>query len=525
MTTWTTCSTLKRISFNFQTLFVVAVTAILFPSIVNAQTEAIPPFVRDSLDNYVNRALEEWHIPGIAVCVVKNGKAVVMKGYGVRELGLPEKVDENTLFMIGSNTKAFTATSLAMLEVDKKLSLDDKVQKWLPAFKLENRLASDEVIIRDLLCHRLGLETFQGDFTYWTSDLTREEVIQRLGVIKAPYGFRTRWGYTNAAFLTAGEIIPKVTGKPWEVFVRESLFVPLRMNRTLALARDITGASNAARAHSTVEGKTVRIPYGSIDNLAPAGSISSSISDMSHWLMAQLDSGRYEGIRVFPQSVLQTTRTPHSIIGLRGGTRFTPGHFTLYGLGWELGEYGGKLRVSHTGGVNGFVTSVTLFPEEKVGILVFTNTDQNSFFEALKYELSDAYLGRPYRNYDSILMMFNRKDIEEKSIWLKGKRDTVAMHLAASVPLPEFSGEYQNEVYGRMNISVEKQALTMHFQHHTMSGHLEPLGGNRFLCTYADPEMGIKEIPFRIENGVVRSVTVRVDDFVEFTPYEFTKMK
>src|ERR1043165_332407 len=174
---------------------------------VFSQADSIPSFIKDSLDTYVSRALTDWQIPGVAVCVIKNGKVVVMKGYGVKDWDTKDNVDENTLFMIGSNTKAFTATSLAILDAEKKLSLDDKVTKWIPEFKLDNKAAGEQAIIRDLLCHRIGFRTFQGDFTYWTSNLTRSEVIEKMAHIKAAYRFRTRWGYTNAAFLTAGEIL------------------------------------------------------------------------------------------------------------------------------------------------------------------------------------------------------------------------------------------------------------------------------------------------------------------------------
>src|ERR671926_634118 len=152
--------------------------------------DVVPAFVTDSLDGYVNRALTDWQIPGVAVCIVKGNKVVAMKGYGVTEAGTNNKVDENTLFMIGSNTKAFTATALALLEAEKKLSLDDRVTKWMPQFKLQNKLAGEQAIIRDLLCHRIGFRTFQGDFTYWTSDLTRSEVIEKMSHIKATYPFR-----------------------------------------------------------------------------------------------------------------------------------------------------------------------------------------------------------------------------------------------------------------------------------------------------------------------------------------------
>jgi hypothetical protein len=192
-------------------------------------------------------------------------------------------------------------------------------------------------------------------------------------------------------------------------------------------------------------------------------------------------------------------------------------------LGWDLSEYGGKLLVGHTGGVNGFVTSVTMLPEEKLGIIVFTNTDQNSFYQAVKFELLDAYLNLPYRNYDSVFYDSYRRGTDERRTWLKAKRDLIALRLPQSLPLQGFTGAYHNEVYGDMNVSLDHDSLIMHFSHHAMTGHLEGLGANRFLCTYSDPEMGIREIPFTLESGKVRSVTVTVDDFVEFTPYEFVK--
>src|ERR1035437_8700408 len=175
-------------------------------SISQAQRIDRSKFVKDSLEYYINRAMTNWRIPGAAVCIVKDNKIILLKGYGIKELGMNNKVDINTLFMIGSNTKAFTATALAMLQAQNKLSLDDKVTKYLPQFKLENKPAGEMAVIRDLLCHRLGFQTFQGDFTFYNTNLSRNDIIERLGQEKATYPFRTKWGYTNAAFLTAGQI-------------------------------------------------------------------------------------------------------------------------------------------------------------------------------------------------------------------------------------------------------------------------------------------------------------------------------
>ncbi len=490
-----------------------------------AQTDTIPSFVKDSLDNYINKAITNWQIPGVAVCVVKNGKVVLAKGFGVKEKDGTDKVDENTLFMIGSNSKAFTATALAMLDGDKKLSLDDKVQKWLPDFKLYDPWVAKEANIRDLLCHRLGFETFQGDFMFFDSDLTTAQVREKMSKLKPMYSFRSKWGYTNSAFMTAGEIIPKVTGKTWAQYIADDIFKPLGMNNSLALSKEIKVADNKCAAHTVVMGELKKIPYGNIDNLAPAGSISSSANDMSHWVMALLNGGKYNGKQVIPVSAIGQTRTPHSILG-NGGHMFNKAHFSLYGLGWFLEEYAGRKIVAHTGGVNGFVTSVCLIPEEKLGIIVLTNTDANNFYEALRNEIQDAYLGLPYRNYSNVYLGYQQADDKEKEKEYKKIKDSIAMKPASALSLSAYAGEYLHDVYGKMNIKIEEGKLIMRFEHHKgRYGTLEPLGGNRFFCTYNDPLYGMKKLEFIVTNNKVKSLTVKVADFVEFTPYEFKKIK
>ncbi len=480
-------------------------------------------FIKDSLDVYVNNAMKDWQIPGVAVCVVKDDKVVLIKGYGVKETGKADKVDENTLFMIGSNTKAFTATALAKLDADKKLSLDDKVQKWLPDFKMYDPWVAKEANIRDLLCHRLGFETFQGDFMYFDSDLSLAEVREKMGMLKPMYGFRSHWGYTNCAFMTAGEIIPKATGKSWADYITENIFRPLGMSSSIALTKNITAAPNRASAHTVWQGKLGKIDYGEIDNLAPAGSISSSVNDMSKWVRMLLNNGSLDGKEIIPASAIAQTRTPHSILG-NGGHRFNKAHFALYGLGWFLEEYAGHGIVAHTGGVNGFVTSVCLVPDEKLGIIVLTNTDANNFYEALRNELEDAYLGLPFRNYSKLSLDAQSAGEKEDMVIINRIKDTVAMKNPAALPLSEYAGNYKHEVYGNMNISVESGQLIMRFEHHhKMYGVLEPLGGNRFLCTYSSPLYGMKRLTFQVENNKVTSLRVRVADFVEFTPYDFIK--
>lgn len=508
---------------------------IIIISYIKLPAQTIPSFISDSLDIYVNRGLQNWQIPGAAVLVVKDGKVVVAKGYGVKELRTNEKVDENTLFMIGSNTKAFTGTALALLEQEGKLKLEDRVIKYLPDFKMKDEWVTNHLNLLDIVSHRMGLETFQGDFMYWTSDLTADEVIEKFGKLTPKYEFRTKYGYTNAGYALAGKVIEKVSGISWAEFVKEKIFKPLEMSSSVPLSEDFMKAKNIAKPHTFVNGKMSAIPIQNIDNLAPCGSIGSSINDLSHWLIAQLDSGKYNDQKVIPYQAIQKTRQLLSI-ERRVRHPYNKTHYSLYGMGWAFQDYEGRELVMHTGGVNGFVTSVTLIPEEKLGIVVLTNTDQNAFFQSLKWEILDAYLGLPYRNYDSTFYagFLKRQEMNEK--WLKEVRDSVAMNIKPELDLSAFEGKYIHDVYGFAELKMlsddsnpelkHKLILELTLEHHSnLKGKLEYIGKNRFLCTYSDPTYGIKVFPFEIENGKVKSFDLYVDDFIDYEAYKFVKVQ
>lgn len=503
------------------------IVSFLFAGIANSQSIDRASFIKDSLDVYMNRALTNWRIPGAAVCVVKDGKVVVMKAFGVKELGLPAKVDDNTLFMIGSNTKAFTATALAMLQERKQLSLDDKVTKYIPDFKLDNKAAGEQAIIRDLLCHRIGFATFQGDFTFYNTNLSRREVIEKMSHVKASYPFRTKWGYTNSAFLTAGEIIPRANGKSWEAFIKDNIFAPLGMTNTLALTADMPRSLNRTAPHTLVDGRLVAIPYCQIDALAPAASICSSISDMSKWVLALLNDGKVGPRQVIPKNAIEATREPQDVVRsirhLNGET-----NYELYGLGWFLQDYSGHRIVMHDGGVNGYVSSVTLVPQDHLGIVILTNTDQNDLYEALRWEILDSYFKLPYRNYsDAYLSFFKNNQANELQVDKK-LRDSVALKRPAAMPLNAYTGKYYNDLYGNMTISIggEQDQLQLRFEHHPkMFATAQPLGGNRFYVVFSDPEYGKAVFPFTFTNGKLSGVRVKVADFIERTPYDFRKVQ
>ncbi len=490
----------------------------------NTPDPVLPSFVRDSMDAYVQRGLAAWNLPGLAVAIVWNGKVVLMKGYGYRSLKDRSPVDSNTLFMIGSNTKAFTATVLTDLAEEGKFSLDDKVTRWMPEFRMQDSVTTADARVRDLLGHHLGLETFQGDFMYWTSNLSREEVIQHLGTLKPVYPFRTRFGYCNAAFVVAGQLVPRITGKTWEEEVQDLILNPLQMDRTLTLSAMLPAATNAAIPYSfNPEDSLIPVAYNQIDDLAPAGSISSSARDMSHWLLMQLAGGKYEGVQVIPQSVVRAIRAPQTIIG-HSHYPFNQGYYTLYGSGWFLDEYAGRELVYHTGGVNGFLSSVTLVPSDSLGIVVLTNSDQNQLFQALKMEILDAFLHLPYRDYSDRFLSNSLKATQDERNWYHREMDTVATHPSTALPLAGYTGSYNNPSYGEIRVSLKSDSLQIHFSHHpALTGRLLPLGGNEFLCVYSDPEMGVKVLPFAVQEGKVKTITVTVYDEVDNSAYVFTR--
>ena len=485
----------------------------LLPFLLPAQ----PAWIRDSLDLVVKQAMLEEQVPGLALAVVKDGKVVLQRSYGVRETGKPGPVDENTLFMIGSNSKAYTGTALALLEQEGKLSLDDKVNKWLPAFKLYDDCSTQQATLRDLLCHRLGTRTFQGDFTFWTSDLTRQEVMQKMALLKPPYAFRTRFGYCNSAFLTAGQVIPvAANGQTWEEFVRARIFQPLKMGRALALSVEMPRATNAAVPHANYDRKLQPLAYPLIDNLAPAGSISLSVSDMTHWILMQLDTGRYEGVQVFPQNVILNTWNAQTIVN--------PRNLYSYGLGWFVSYKNGKKMLDHTGGVDGFVTASCFIPEERLGVIVLTNTDNNALFSSLREQLVDVYLGIQKGNRVASATAGWKTGEKEEAARIAGLRAKVAEKHPLALPLQAYAGAYSNPVYGDMEVRAEQNILKVRLARHPNgTAVLENMGEHRFLASFDNPTLGIHPLVFVAEDGEITGLTLKINDFVEYDAYEFRR--
>jgi CubicO group peptidase (beta-lactamase class C family) len=493
------------------------------PVFLSAQT---PSFIRDSIDSYINKGLKDWDLPGLAIVVVKDGKVVVMKGYGYRDIDKKTNVDENTLFMIASNTKLFTGTVMSKLDYEKKISLNDKITNYFPDYKLYLPSTTELVTIRDLLSHRIGTKTFQGDFTFWNSNLSRSEIMHRMRLLKPVAQFRQDYGYCNSCFLTAGEVVQKVTGIPWEKYVQDSILSMLNMTHSTTISNGMESKQNVAVPYTDnyVE-KISRVPYDQWDNLGPAASIISNVNDLSHWLFFQLDSGRYNGKRILPWSVLQQTRDVNIITNSRKSALF-PIHFRGYGLGLFSADYNGKQIYWHTGGAGGMVSNVCFVPEEKLGIAILTNNDNQSFFEALRYQVLDAYLGVPWVNRSKQMLapsQVERKEQLEKLATWKEK-----LKLAAKPPmaLTDYTGEYTNELYGTMTMNQKDGHLVARFNSHKdLVANLSYLEKDEWLLQYENVLYGVFVVKFTTSNGKVNSVEIKANDFVEYDPYTFTKSR
>lgn len=482
-----------------------------------------PSFVNDSLDSYIERGMKQWQIPGLAISIVKDGKVLLQKGYGVRELGKEDKVDENTLFIIASNSKLFTGTALAKLDAEKKLSLDDKVTQYIPWFKLYDSTTTRLATIKDMLCHRLGTKTFQGDFTFWDSNLAKDSIIWKMRYLKPTGQFRQDYGYCNSGFLVAGQVLEKVTGQSWENYVQEHILTPLGMRNTYMSTAGLAERTNVAIPHNNFYSPLTKLPFDKVDNLGPATSMVSNVKDLTNWLLLQLDSGRYEGKRVLPWQVLQKTRDINILTGSRKSTVY-PTHFRGYGLGVFGTDYNGRQVYWHTGGAFGHVTNVCFVPEENLGITILTNNDNQNFFEALRYQLLDAYLGVAYTDRSKFQWGFytqGKKEVDEQVAALKVRTDK------KNIPgnkLEDFTGDYFNTVYGRITISKNGNMLICRFQHHPeLIGYMEYMDNNEFRMTYSNIGYGIYPAKFSFKDGMPVAIEVQANDFVESDSYLFVK--
>ena len=464
---------------------------------------------------YVNKALKDWGVPGVAIAIVKDDKIVFAKGFGVRELNKPEPVDEHTLFAIGSSSKAFTAASLAILVDQSKIKWDDPATKYLPGFQLFDPYSTREMTVADLLSHRSGLT--RGDLLWYASDYDRNEILRRVRYLKPSWSLRSRFGYQNIMFLAAGQIIPSVTGKSWDDFMRERIFMPLNMKSTSTSIKAFAGNANVATPHSKIDDKVRAVSWRNIDNIAPAGSINSNAQDMAQWVRLNLGQGEYEKQRVISAAAIKEMQTPQTIVRLEGprGSLYPEAHFLTYGLGWFLSDYRGRKIVEHGGAIDGMRAQVGLMPEEKLGLVVLTNLHGTTLPHALMYKIFDVYLQAPERDWSAELMKVEKRAEEQGKAAEKKAEAERAKGTSPSLALEKYAGTFESDMYGAAKVALENQKLVIRFGPN-FTGDLEHWHYDTFRVKWRDQMQGKGFVNFKL-NTQGKADVVSIENLSEFT--------
>lgn len=415
------------------------------------------------IDAYADTVLNTWKGPGMAIAIVKDDKVVFQKGYGVQKLGENTPVDPNTIFAIASNSKAFATAAIAILVDEKKLNWDDKVSKYLPDFQMYDPWVTSELTIRDLVTHRVGLDTFSGDLLWYETTYTPDEILARVKYLKPVSSFRSRYGYQNLMFIAAGRITEKVSGRSWCQFVTERILRPLEMNRTVCSVKDLPDP-NAAWPHNESGGKLRVLHRGNVDGSSAAAALNSSVSDLTKWVRTQLNGGTFAGKTIFSESQGWAMHQQYMAqqIGMQAAKNNPTRHFSGVGMGWFAYNYHGRKIINHSGGLDGMLSFTVLIPEEKAGFVVLTNSESPAF-SIMMNKIRDVLVDAPKRdwNAESQTQVANNKKLADEA---RAKVDAARiMGTKPSLSIANYAGTYGDNLYGDVTISQENGRLVMRF--------------------------------------------------------------
>ena len=427
------------------------------------------------LDAYIAKARADWKIPGLAVAIVRNDSVLWAKGYGVKNVRGTDPVDDKTLFEIGSSSKSFTATIVAMLVADGKMRWDDRLTNYLPSFQLYDPDANAHVTVRDALTHRAGLA--RAELSWMYAGVDRDELLRRMRFLKPAYDFRTRWLYQNVMFLAAGQAAGKAAGSTWEQLIQQRIFDALGMTVSKPLApRKYEGLTNVATPHAIRRDTAYTLAPMYMGNIAPAGSILSSARDMAQWLRFQLGDGVFNGKRLVSSAALRQTHTPQILIG-GSAEGDTTSRFTTYGMGWVIQDYKRQLLWQHGGGTDGMTTAMGMLPDHKFGVVVLSNVYGGQLPDLLMRYIFDRQLGAPARDLSAEAL--TRRDVQRR------RADSVeraqnAQRVVGVPPLPvtAYVGAYADSLYGEATVSLADGKLEM--QRGDFTAPLEYWNANNF---------------------------------------------
>jgi CubicO group peptidase (beta-lactamase class C family) len=442
--------------------FALGASAILITAAPTIAAQTREPY--PGLDAYITNAIQTWKVPGLSVAIVRNDSVIYTKGFGVLAAGTTTPVNEQTLFEIGSSSKAFTATLVAMMVSDGKMRWDERLSNYLTDFRLYDPVASDAVTLRDALTHRSGIA--RGELAWLGSGLNRAEILHRVRFLKPESPFRSKYSYQNMMFLAAGEAAAKAAGSTWENLVAQRIFAPLGMTSTLPTAKGLA-TKNVATPHGIEKDAPFTKPQFDGDNIAPAGAILSNAVDMAQWLRFQMNDGVVNGKRLVASAALRETHTPQMIVPQGGGgggaqTDTMPlTHFSTYGMGWFVEDYRGTLEWQHGGNTPGMTAAVGMLPEKRVGVAVLSSMQSAALPAILMRYIFDRALGAPMKDlsaeaYARTLAQRKRADSAEKAQALAHPAE-----VAPPVPLASFAGTYADSLYGEATVTVKDGQLEM----------------------------------------------------------------
>ncbi len=455
------------------------------------------PLTSDQIDKLAEQTLKTFNVPGIAVAVVKDDKIVHMKGYGVSSITTGKKTDENTLFAIASNSKAFTAAALGILVDEGKLKWETKVTDIIPEFRLYNSYVTEDFNIKDLLTHRSGMGLGAGDLMLWpdSSTFTKEEIIHNLRYLKQTSSFRTKYDYDNLLYLVAGEVVDRITGQSWEEFVEERIMKPLEMTNSAASYNRVRDRSNLMDAHIPVEGVLQVVPMYQSSLFNSGAGIISSVADMSKWVMMHINRGSYgenNSKLLLREATHREMWTPQTIIPVSNPGPYRS-HFAAYGLGWGLTDVAGYLQASHTGGLGGVVTQVTIIPELKLGIIVFTNQQEGAAFTTITNTIKDGYLGVKGNDWIRTLsenVEKNRAEAKRITDEVWAKVEAQRSKSGSQVDHALYTGTYTDNWFGDIVISDAGSRLRFRsVKSPQLRGDMLFYTGNTFIVKWDDRSM------------------------------------
>jgi CubicO group peptidase (beta-lactamase class C family) len=446
-------------------------------------------------DATVQHARTEFNVPGISVAIVKDGKVVLSKGYGVRRLGEPAPMSDRTLVGIASNSKAFTDAALALLVDEGKLKWDDRVIDRLPEFALSDAYVTREMRIRDLPAHRSGLGLGAGDLMFWpATNLSTADVIYRLRFVPLETSFRSQYAYDNVLYNVIGAVIEKVSGQSWSRFIHDRFFVPLGMTSSLTSIAAVKPGDDVVSPHAREDGVLKALPHEPLDNNAPAGAIVSSAADLTKWVATLLNKGVMpDGKRLISEEQVRTLRTPLIFMPNPEPPKEISemkSNFTAYAMGEVVREYRGHLLIYHTGGLQGMVTEISLLPEQNLGVIVLTNQESNAAFQSVTNTILDFYLGAAAKDWVSTYaeLVHRNQDAAKKVV-----SEATAKRNADSkpgLPLASYAGRYRDPWYGDVLITESGGKLAMSFTHTPrLTGTLEHWQYETFVVRWKDRSM------------------------------------